>query len=65
MFEWRATYRPDEPKMSRWWTLKQMALAIFYMGTLISLADLFGYAYISSAYGSGMPSEVYTRGVMP
>lgn len=65
MFEWRAMYRPDEPRMNRWRALKKLALVIFYIGTLILLASLFGYAYISSIHGAGMPWEVYTYGVTP
>ena len=72
LFKWRAVYRPDELRMSRWrwWVvlvflppialyivwkdkkfLKQMALAIFYFSTTLTLWYLFSSAYFTITTG--------------
>ena len=85
MFEWHATYRPDEPRMSRWrwWAvfiflppiallivwrdkkfLKQMALVIFYISTI--LLPVHPYIYlINIEFLRGIPNvEVPLTSVM-
>ncbi len=45
--------------------LKQMALVMFYAGTLMVLSYLFSMAYITSIYGTNMPWKVILPVIIP